>query len=152
MGSLFCFLEPCFAEATQGRVFCLGDVCMGKRVQRVSRLAGLAGRVMALMGSQEGRFLSVKMVAERLGVDRTSVYRVMTPERWADVEARKAALGGEGLAGVDAAMMAKAQNGDVAAARLVYMRVGQMPAEEIPSLEEMEEMVKVLRMAGRQDY
>lgn len=96
----------------------------------------------------DGRFEGVRQedLAKRLGMGARTFRDYLTPEVWAEVEARRVRAESPTLADVDRAMLVKASEGNVAAARLVYARLaGMEPQEALPSLEELEEAVRKLR-------
>lgn len=110
----------------------------------------LRERLVVLMVT-EGDRLTLKAVAEALGVSRRTVQDYLTKEVRGDIAERQARGDGATLEDVDKAMMRQACGGNVAAARLVYMRMAQKgEVGPLPSLEDMEnELLKLKQLEER---
>ncbi|RYG61708.1 MAG: hypothetical protein EON60_02465 [Alphaproteobacteria bacterium] len=107
----------------------------------------LRERILALMVQDGGR-LTLTAAAAELGVGRRTLVDYMTKEMRAEIAARKARGDGVSLEDVDRAMMRQACGGNVAAARLVYMRMAQKgEVGPLPSLDDMEaELMKLKQL------
>lgn len=112
----------------------------------------LRERLIVLM-VEDGDRLTLKAVGEALGVSRRTVQDYLTRDVRAEIEARKAKGDGVSLEDVDKAMLRQACSGNVAAARLVYMRMAQKgEVGPLPSLEDMEdELLKLKQLEARND-
>jgi hypothetical protein len=94
--------------------------------------------------------LTVVQTAVKLGIGRRTLSDYMTDDVCEAIERLRAEQDNPSLDNVDKAMMAQACAGNVAAARLVYMRLaqrGEMGA--LPSLEDMEAELERLKMMER---
>lgn len=90
---------------------------------------------------------TLAMIAERIGAGKRTVGDYLTDEVRRDIEARRKVLEQGSLDDVDRAMMRQACKGNVAAARLVYMRMTQKgEIGPLPSLDEME--AELVRLRG----
>ena len=111
----------------------------------------LRARIVMVMAENAG--LPLKDVAAQLGIHKRTLHDYLTREVRAEIEAKRRD-GGATLDDVDKAMMAQACAGNVAAARLVYMRMAQRgEAGALPSLEEMEvelQRLKTLERTGKE--
>ena len=105
----------------------------------------LRARIVIIMA--ESRGLTLKSVADQLGIARRTLGDYLTKDVRAEIEARRAADTSISVDDVDKAMMAQACAGNVAAARLVYMRMAQKGhVGPLPSLDDME--VELNRLKG----
>ena len=94
--------------------------------------------------------VTVGFVATELGLRRRWVQDYLTKEVRAEIAARRAIEAEVTLADVDKAMMEQARAGNVAAARLVYMRMAQWgESGPLPSLEDMEAELTALKILER---
>lgn len=110
----------------------------------------LREKIVIAMVEQNG--LPQHEIAARLGIHRRTLQDYLTPEVRRDISLR-IVRGGPNLDDVDKAMMAQACNGNVAAARLVYMRMAQKGmVGPMPSLDELEaELLKLKQLEGTRD-
>ena len=96
----------------------------------------LRARIVMVMSENAG--LPLKDVAAQLGIHKRTLQDYLTRDVRAEIEAKRR-TGAVTLDDVDKAMMAQACAGNVAAARLVYMRMAQRAdTGPMPSLEDME--------------
>jgi hypothetical protein len=100
-------------------------------------------RIFELLCDPETATISWKELAKRVGLTPDGLQRYFSDKPFlAELEQRKAeARGGGGLAAVDRAMMKEAARGNVAAARLVYARMGHLGEQ---GSEDVEALVKEL--------
>ncbi|MBI1308727.1 MAG: hypothetical protein GC129_02565 [Proteobacteria bacterium] len=106
-------------------------------------------RILSVAGDVTNTGLSHRALAARARVGVRTLRDYLTEEVKDQIEARLKGrpVEADELLAVDRAMLAKARAGSVAAARLLYMRLGAVKPEEasVPSLEELEAEVKALR-------
>jgi hypothetical protein len=94
--------------------------------------------------------LSIVETAARLGIGRRTLSDYLTEEVNEEIARLRAEQENPSLENVDKAMMAQACAGNVAAARLVYMRLAQRgEMGQLPSLEDMEADLERLKMMER---
>ncbi len=121
-----------------------------KRKSKYERCPELREKLLDLLVSPRGSWMTRRALAEHFGVHMSTIVHHLTPALREEVAARKVKMStAEGaLAAVDSAMLALAQQGNGAAARLIYARQQQAaPNEPLPSVSELEEMVRKLRDA-----
>ncbi|NBX85879.1 MAG: hypothetical protein EBQ80_01315 [Proteobacteria bacterium] len=116
----------------------------GKRVR-----AFMWNRVVEFMTSREHEGLPQQVIAKRLGMSLPMLRDYLSDELWAEVARRRSGVVNvEELTLVDRAMLERAKEGSVAAAKLIYARLGGVPVEdEVPSLEELE--VELGKLKGK---
>lgn len=110
----------------------------------------LRERIVALMVAESER-LTLHAAAVALGISRRTLVDYMTKDVRAEIAARKAKGDGVTLDDVDKAMLRQACSGNVAAARLVYMRLAQKgEVGRLPSLDDMEaELMKLKQLEAK---
>ncbi len=110
----------------------------------------LRERVVVLMVAESER-LTLQAAAAALGVSRRTLTDYLTKDVRDEIAARKARGDGVSLDDVDRAMMRQACGGNVAAARLVYMRMAQKgEVGPLPTLEDMEaELMKLKQIEAK---
>lgn len=105
----------------------------------------LRARIITVMSGPEG-IISHREVAANLGISMRTLRDYLTPEVCDEIAIVKKGVVGQRIEDVDRAMMAQAVSGNVAAARLVYMRIAQRgQIGPLPTLEEMEEELRRLK-------
>lgn len=105
---------------------------------------GLRQRVIDALASREGA--TMKDIAARLGITRHTLRDYMTREVLNAVDDLREAMKQPGIEMVDRAMLVQACKGNVAAARLVYLRMAQKgQGPRLPTLDEMEAELRALR-------
>lgn len=115
-----------------------------------TRAARLRERVVAVVSDPSSDLMDDAAMALRLGIDEEMLRALLTEEVVAEAMARRAGeVEAAELIEVDRAMLARAREGHVGAARLLYARVagrGEARAEEpLPTLEELEAELKRMR-------
>ena len=79
-------------------------------------------KIIKVMTSIENDGLSKKQIAEKCNIAISTLNNYLTSDTWADIRKLRLAIVTETLAKIDQAIFAKAINGDLAAAKLVYSR------------------------------
>lgn len=128
---------------------------MGKGVKDKVKAGGkrLWDRLVRLVADPGSDLLSDAALAQKLGVDEDVLQGLLSDELVAEAMARRVREIEPGeLAEVDRAMLARAREGHVGAARLLYARVASRDDGEgddgLPSLEELEAELKAARGKG----
>lgn len=113
----------------------------------------LRERVLLALSDPASDTLSDEALADKLGVDEGELAALLTDEVMAEAMARRVAVVEDvELAEVDRAMLQRAREGHVGAARLLYARVASRDGGDdgvVPSVEELEEMVMLLKERGK---
>lgn len=121
---------------------------MGQRTVKPKGVR-LRERVVAALADPASDVLSDAALASKLGLAEDALVAMVTDELLAEAMARRvAAVEDVDLAEVDRAMLQRAREGHVGAARLLYARVaarGEQDDGAMPSLDELEEMVRELK-------
>lgn len=103
--------------------------------------------------------LTKKEIAETCKISLTTLNNYLTAETWADIRKLRLAVVTETLAKIDQAIFAKAINGDLAAAKLVYSRwddsqdkVKQLDDnnDKTKSIEQIEDEIKAIKQQIKQ--
>lgn len=103
--------------------------------------------------------LTKKEIAEACKISLTTLNNYLTAETWADIRKLRLAVVTETLAKIDQAIFAKAINGDLAAAKLVYSRwddsqdkVKQLDDnnDKTKSIEQIEDEIKAIKQQIKQ--
>jgi transcriptional regulator with XRE-family HTH domain len=103
--------------------------------------------------------LTKKEIAEVCKISLTTLNNYLTAETWADIRKLRLAVVTETLAKIDQAIFAKAINGDLAAAKLVYSRwddsqdkVKQLDDnnDKTKSIEQIEDEIKAIKQQIKQ--
>jgi transcriptional regulator with XRE-family HTH domain len=103
--------------------------------------------------------LTKKEIAQSCNISVSSLNNYLTAETWADIRKLRLAVVTETLAKIDQAIFAKAINGDLAAAKLVYSRwddsqdkVKQLEEdnEKTKSIEQIEDEIKAIKQQIKQ--
>ena len=103
--------------------------------------------------------LTKKEIAEICKISLTTLNNYLTAETWADIRKLRLAVVTETLAKIDQAIFAKAINGDLAAAKLVYSRwddsqdkVKQLDDnnDKTKSIEQIEDEIKAIKQQIKQ--
>jgi transcriptional regulator with XRE-family HTH domain len=103
--------------------------------------------------------LTKKEIAESCNISVSSLNNYLTAETWADIRKLRLAVVTETLAKIDQAIFAKAINGDLAAAKLVYSRwddsqdkVKQLEEDndKTKSIEQIEDEIKAIKQQIKQ--
>lgn len=107
-------------------------------------------RVVRTIADPASDTLSDAALAAKLGVEEESLKDVLSEELVAEAMARRVReIESSELAEVDRAMLARAREGHVGAARLLYARVAARAEDGgedgLPSLEELEEELRVAK-------
>ena len=79
-------------------------------------------KIIKVMTSIENDGLSKKQIAEKCNIAISTLNNYLTSDTWTDIRKLRLAIVTETLAKIDQAIFAKAINGDLAAAKLVYSR------------------------------
>jgi hypothetical protein len=110
----------------------------------------LRQKIIVAMAARNGRTLAA--IGKAVGVNRRTVSDYLTDETYDEIARCEVPEQG-GLEDVDKAMLSLACKGNVAAARLVYMRMAQKGVVgPMPTLDEMErELRQLKRMEGERD-
>jgi hypothetical protein len=117
-----------------------------------ARAARLRERVVALVSDPASDLMDDAQLAAKVGVDEETLKALLTEEVVAEaMERRVGEVAAAELIEVDRAMLARAREGHVGAARLLYARVtaraeARGEDEPLPTLEELEE--ELVRMKG----
>lgn len=97
----------------------------------------LKARIVAEMA--ENRGVTLREIARQLGINQRTLQDYLTPSVRSEIRDWRAKESDSAIEDVDKAMLKQAKAGNVAAARLVYMRMAQKgEVKPLPSLEEME--------------
>lgn len=106
-------------------------------------------RVLDVLGNIAHDRLTQEAKAKIVGVSSRTLRDYLTPEMEAEIKrVRHGCVTEQDLLSVDRAMLERAREGSVAAARLLYMRVAKAPElHELPSLEEIERELQELKKA-----
>lgn len=113
--------------------------------------AMIAERIVEVLANPLNDGKSQLALAKLARVSGRTLREYTTPELRADVAAlRQRWLTPHALIDVDRAMLAKAREGNVAAARLIYLRLASVDkgSDELPTLEELE--AELLELKGRE--
>jgi hypothetical protein len=107
-------------------------------------------RVVRIVADPASDVLSDAVLAGKLGIEEDVLKDMLTDEVVAEAMARRVRdIESSELAEVDRAMLARAREGHVGAARLLYARVASKAESEgddgLPSLEELEAELKAAR-------
>ena len=103
--------------------------------------------------------LTKKEIAQSCNISVSSLNNYLTAETWADIRKLRLAVVTETLAKIDQAIFAKAINGDLAAAKLVYSRwddsqdkVKQLDDnnDKTKSIEQIEDEIKAIKQQIKQ--
>jgi transposase-like protein len=94
--------------------------------------AALRARLVALLREPGGLLLSVAEAARRLGVHRTTARRLWEGARGEAERKLNDPIGPEEIADIERALLAKAREGGVMAARLLLMRRGLVAGPPVP--------------------
>ncbi len=95
----------------------LGYTMAGARMH-----AALRAQVIEVMTDPQNDGLSQKELSEKVGVSTRTFYNYLTPEVWEEIRKRRMDIVCQALKEVDQAILDKAKQGDVSAAKLVYSR------------------------------
>lgn len=80
------------------------------------------GKIIGIMTTVENDGLNQKQIAEKCSISVSTLNNYLTNETWQSIRKLRLAIVTETLAKIDQAIFAKALNGDLAAAKLVYSR------------------------------
>lgn len=80
------------------------------------------GKIINIMTTVENDGLNQKQIAEKCSISVSTLNNYLTNETWQSIRKLRLAIVTETLAKIDQAIFAKALNGDLAAAKLVYSR------------------------------
>lgn len=79
-------------------------------------------KIIEIMTSVENDGLTKKQIAEKCNISVSTLNNYLTQQTWSDIRKLRLAIVTQTLAKVDQAIFAKAINGDISAAKLVYSR------------------------------
>lgn len=120
----------------------------GKRMNPVIRQ-----RIIDVLSDPASDRLSLKELAAKAGVSRRTFSAYRVDELLDEVAKRRTQISGEDLLAVERALLTKAKDGDVSAAKLLYARVAQREGKHIPdddmTLEEIE--AELQRLKAKRD-
>lgn len=80
------------------------------------------GKIINIMTTVDNDGLNQKQIAEKCSISVSTLNNYLTNETWQSIRKLRLAIVTETLAKIDQAIFAKALNGDLAAAKLVYSR------------------------------
>lgn len=95
----------------------------------------LRAKIIDVMTDIKNDGLSKKQIAEKCNISLSTLNNYLTIETWQDIRKLRLSIVSEALSKVDQAIFAKAINGDITAAKLVYSR-WDAEQDKIKELEE----------------
>lgn len=116
-------------------------------------------KIINTMTCIENDGLTKKDISQKCKISLTTLNNYLTTETWADIRKLRLAIVTETLAKIDQAIFAKAINGDLAAAKLVYSRwddsqdkIKQLDENnnQTKSIEQIEDEIKAIKQQIKQ--
>lgn len=116
-------------------------------------------KIINVMTSIENDGLSKKEIAQSCKISISTLNNYLTADTWADIRKLRLAVVTETLAKIDQAIFAKAINGDLAAAKLVYSRWDteqdkvkdlEKTNQESKTIEQIEDEIKQIKQQIKQ--
>tara|TARA_Y100001960_G_C14766975_1_gene877554 strand:- start:1633 stop:2046 length:414 start_codon:yes stop_codon:yes gene_type:complete len=115
-------------------------------------------KVIEIMTTVENDGLSKKEIADLANISTSTLTNYLTTQTWQDIRKLRLAVVTETLARIDQAIFAKAINGDLAAAKLVYSRWDEQQDklkdlednDQTKTIEQIEDEIKNIKLQIKQ--
>lgn len=115
-------------------------------------------KIIEIMTTVENDGLSKKQIAENTKISVSTLNNYLTSQTWQDIRKLRLSIVTETLAQIDQAIFAKAINGDLAAAKLVYSRWDEQQDklkelksnDEIKTIEQIEGEINAIKKQIKQ--
>ncbi|MDD9911558.1 MAG: hypothetical protein OXR68_01425 [Alphaproteobacteria bacterium] len=96
---------------------------------RLKKIERIQGDIIRVMTNPEFDGATQKQLAKAVGITPQTLKKYLTPEVWAEVKQRRLHIVHAAVGDVDRAVLAKALQGNLTAARLIYKRWDKLQEE-----------------------